>query len=66
VEQDSGPSYVGRVGIGLDKFVLYEIEGVLSSVRNKVAIFSGLDHVLIPVLLYHCEQVGLVCLSTWY
>jgi hypothetical protein len=32
---------VGRVGIGLDKFVLYEIKGVLSSVRNKVAIFSG-------------------------
>ena len=66
MEQDSGPGYVGRVGIGFDKFVLYEIEGVLSSVRNKVATFSGLNHILVPVLFNHCEQIGLVCLSTWY
>jgi hypothetical protein len=66
VKQYFRPSYVRSVSIGLDKFGSYEIQIILRSVWDKIICLSGSNHVLVPMLFDHSEQVGFILFSTRY
>jgi hypothetical protein len=66
VKQYFCPGYVRCIRIGLDKFGAYKIQSILRSVRDKIICLSGSNHVLVPMLFNHSEQVGFILLSTRY
>ncbi len=54
------------ISIVLNEFISNKIKSVLCGLWRKVASFSSLNHVLIPMFFDHGEQVGFVHFGSRY